>query len=74
MEKTSIKVTDLVFATIEVGGRVIASLCKSNFESVAQVVKAMRSAAGAFIGLARVTIRNKTQGWNLQLAVANARI
>ncbi len=72
MEKTSIKVTDIVFATIEVGGRVLASFCKSNFESVAEVVKAMRNAAGQFMGLAQLTIRNKTQGWKLQLAFANA--
>lgn len=74
MKKTSINVTDMVFATIEVGGRVLASFCKSNFDSVAQVVKDIRSIAGQFIGLASLTIRNKTQGWNIQLSIANARV
>ncbi|MBR1935725.1 MAG: hypothetical protein IJ835_06725 [Muribaculaceae bacterium] len=74
MKKTAVNITDMVFAKLVAGGRVIATLCKSNFSSLDEVVNAMRSLAGSFIGLAQLTIRNKTQGWDLHLALANARL
>lgn len=73
MNKMMLNLSDVVFATLEAGGRVIASVCTRNFSSIDDVVKAMRTAAGSFIGLARLTIRNKTQGWNVQMSLAMAR-
>lgn len=68
---TSLSVNDQIFATLEVGGKTVASICKSNFSSVNDIVRFICAMAGRFMGLARLNIRNKTQGWAMNLALAS---
>ena len=67
---TTLSTSDQIFATLEVGGHTMASVCKSNFSSIDDIVKFISSMAGRFMGLARLNIRNKTQGWSMNMALA----
>lgn len=67
---TTLSTSDQIFATLEVGGRIMASVCKTNFSTIDDIVKFISSLAGRFMGLARLNIRNKTQGWSMNMALA----
>ncbi len=69
--KTTLLTSDQIFATLEVGGKVMASVNKTNFSSIEDVVRFISAMAGKFMGLARLNIRNKTQGWTMNMALAN---
>ena len=68
---TSLSVNDQIFATLEVGGKTVASISKSNFSSINDIVRFVCAIAGRFMGLARLNIRNKTQGWAMNLSLAS---
>ena len=61
---------DQVFATIENNGRVLATMNKSDFSSKDDVVRVIMAMAGRWIGVAKVSIRNKSRGWTENRAVA----
>ena len=65
-----IRNSDLVFATLEANGQIIARLSAMNFGSVGEVVRAIYRMAGKFAGMARVCIRNKSQGWSKVLMLS----
>lgn len=69
---TSLSINDQIFATLEVGGKTVASISKSNFSSINDIVRFIYAMAGRFMGLARLNIRNKTQGWSMNLALASS--
>ena len=62
---------DEIIASIDINGHQKASLCRSDFSSVDEVMRQILSMAGNFVGLARLYIRNKTQGWNMVVGVVN---
>lgn len=68
---TSLSINDQIFATLEVGGKTMASVSKTNFSSIDDIVRFICAMAGRFMGLARLNIRNKTQGWTMNLALAS---
>ena len=70
MNANTLSTTDHIIATIEVNGRLLASVSKSNFTSLQEVAKFLIAMSGKFIGLAKLTIRNKTQGWTTTMAYA----
>lgn len=69
---TSLSITDEILASLEVGGKTVASISKSNFSSINDIVRFICAMAGRFMGLARLNIRNKTQGWSMNLALASS--
>ncbi len=66
---TTLMIGDQIFATLMLGGKTLVSVCKSNFATIDEVVKFITSAAGRFMGLAQLSIRNKTQGWTTNIAL-----
>ena len=62
--------TDEILACMEINGSVIASIRRFNFNSIDEVIKTIVSMSGNFVGLAKLSIRNKTQGWNMIMGVA----
>lgn len=66
-------VDDQVFVTLEVDGNILASVYRKDFGSIDDVVRFMRSIVGSFAGLAKLTIRNKTQGWSRVMMLASFR-
>ncbi|MBQ9584815.1 MAG: hypothetical protein IJR20_02325 [Muribaculaceae bacterium] len=68
---TNLSTSDQIFATLEVGGKIMASVNKNNFSTINDVVRFICSIAGKFMGLARLNIRNMTQGWTMNMALAN---
>ncbi|MBR1804127.1 MAG: hypothetical protein IJ775_04395 [Muribaculaceae bacterium] len=69
----NLSVNDEIIASIEFNGHQLATLSRHDFTSVDDVVRALVSMAGNFMGLARLNIRNKTRGWNLMMGVASRR-
>lgn len=68
---TSLSTSDQIIATLQVGGKTMASVCKTNFASIDDIVHFICAMTGRFMGLARLNIRNKTQGWSVNLALAS---
>ncbi len=68
---TSLSLNDQIFATLMVGGKVLASVCRNNFANINDVVRFICASAGRFMGLAQLNIRNKTQGWSMNLALSS---
>ena len=66
---TSLSTSDQIIATLQVGGKTMASVCKTNFASIDDIVRFICAMTGRFMGLARLNIRNKTQGWSVNLAL-----
>ncbi len=62
--------TDLVMAKLSWNGITLASIANRNFSSVEEVVKMITSLAGKCFGLAKLTIRNKTQGWAINMGIS----
>ena len=48
----------------------MASVSKNNFSSVEDIVRFICAMAGKFMGLAKLHIRNKTQGWTMNMVLA----
>jgi len=71
---TSLSTSDQIFATLQVGGKTMASVCKTNYASIDDIIKFIYSIAGKFMGLARLSIRNKTQGWSMNMALASRQL
>lgn len=66
----SLNSSDEILATIEVNGHQLASLNRRDFLNVDEVIHSIVSLAGSFIGLAKLHIRNKTQGWSMVMGIA----
>ena len=64
---------DRICATLECGGRRLASVNGINFASIDAVKRALLDLAGAFAGMAVITVRNCTQGWRDVTAMATMR-
>ena len=67
----TVSASDIIFASLESRGKVLAQVCTSNFTSLQEVVGRLKSLAGRYMGLARLRIRNMTQGWNMSLSLAS---
>ena len=63
--------SDLIMASLECNGKELVRFSQNNFSSIDEVVRAAFSAAGHFAGLARLTVRNATQGWSRAIALAS---
>jgi len=64
---------DRICATLECGGRRLASVNGINFASIDAVKRALLDLAGAFAGMAVITVRNCTQGWRDVTTLATMR-
>ena len=61
---------DQIIASLQIGGVTLASVARSGFACTDEVVSTLRKLAGGIAGLAKLNIRNKTQGWNKFQALA----
>ncbi len=66
----TISASDQVFATLEAGGKVLVRISAYGFSSLDDVMRLVWRKAGEFLGLARVSVRNKTQGWRTVATIA----
>lgn len=69
----TISTSDQIMAQLEINGRVLVRLSRNNFSSIDEVVGLAYALAGRFMGLARLTIRNKSQGWSQVMSLATRR-
>lgn len=61
---------DYIMANLTWNGQTMASLAKDNFSSIEDVIKLISTMAGKCFGLAKLSIRNKTQGWSVNMAIS----
>ena len=58
---------DNIFATIASKGKTIKSIVGKNFNNINEVIKLLTSSCYDFRGLVQLTIRNQSQGWNINM-------
>lgn len=68
-----VSASDQIVAQLEVNGHVLARVSNRNFRDIDEVVGMIQALAGKFLGLARLTIRNQTQGWSKVMTLATRR-
>ena len=68
-----LSVSDQIVAQLESNGRVLASVKTNNIGSIDEIIVMIKALAGKFMGLARLTIRNQTQGWSQVVSLASRR-
>ena len=68
---TPMSATDRIVAQLESNGQVMARVSTSNITSIDEIVNMVRALAGKIMGLARLTIRNQTQGWSRVISLAS---
>ena len=68
-----VSASDKIVAQLECNGQVLAHVSNCNFHNVDEVVGMIQAVAGKFLGLARLTIRNQTQGWSKVMMLATRR-
>lgn len=56
--------SDIIFATVILQGRQIATLRLSGLRSAAEIILSVRRAVTGAVGLATLKLRNFTQGWS----------
>ena len=68
-----VSASDQIVAQLEINGRVLARVSNRNFHNIDEIVAMIQALAGKFLGLARLTIRNQTQGWSKVMMLATRR-
>ncbi len=68
----NLSASDFIFGTVVAGGCTLATLASYGYATIEDIVRELRQAAGRFVGLASIIIRNRTQGWQVELPVARA--
>lgn len=61
--KHTVSLTDIIYATLTLGGRLIANIRISGVASLSEIYEYVRRAAGAAHGLLTVRLRNSSRGW-----------
>jgi len=62
---------DQIFATLVCNGTTIVNVMQNNFASMEDVMRYVMTKAGIFGGLARVKVRNASQGWSTDMMVSS---
>ncbi|MBO4942426.1 MAG: hypothetical protein J6C95_03230 [Muribaculaceae bacterium] len=60
---TTITSNDTVLTSVSFEGRTIATFRATGFNSLADILKAARRAAGNIVGMIRLSILNSSRGW-----------
>lgn len=60
---TTISSSDILCASASFGGKTIVEFTSSGFNSLNDVLRAIRYAAGNIVGLIHLSILNTTRGW-----------
>ena len=68
-----VSASDQIVAQLEINGRVLVRVSNRNFHNIDEIVAMIQALAGKFLGLARLTIRNQTQGWSKVMMLATRR-
>lgn len=62
---------DNIYATLTIDGRTVVSVNDNNFASMRDVISNVVRMAGKFVGMARLLVRNQTEGWNITMPLAS---
>ena len=71
---TTITSNDTVLTSVSFEGRTIATFRATGFNSLADILKAARRAAGNIVGMIRLSILNSSRGWREDRSMSVAAI
>jgi len=71
-ETNNMTIEDNICATLVCNGREIARVSSTGYKSLEAVMRHVLNVAGAFVGMARLTVRNTTRGWQQVKMLASA--
>lgn len=63
---------DVVSATLETQGRQLACVQAGHFSNMQEIIAHATRVAGTWRGIARLLVRNRTQGWVVSMPLARA--
>lgn len=66
----TVAMSDQLLMTVSINGAAKLNCSGTGFSSLDDVLAYVRERIGSFVGLARVTVRNKTQGWSRMLSLS----
>ena len=66
----TVAMSDQLLMTVSINGATTLNCAGSGFASLDDVLSYVRERVGNFMGLARVNVRNKTQGWSRMLSLS----
>lgn len=67
IEKGRVEMGDEIFAAISVWGKPVAELKSVSFGCLDDVFFELRRRASRHVGLTKVSVRNRTRGWMIQV-------
>lgn len=62
---------DKIYAVLTIDGETVVKFSDNCFGSLRDVISAVFMAAGRFVGVARLLIRNQSEGWNVSMPLAS---
>ena len=62
---------DKIYAVLTIDGETVVKFTDNCFGSLRDVISAVFRAAGRFVGVARLLIRNQSEGWNVSMPLAS---
>ena len=62
---------DKIYAVLTIDGETVVKFSDNCFGSLRDVISAVFRAAGRFVGVARLLIRNQSEGWNVSMPLAS---
>ncbi len=65
----TISSTDTIFATVKQRGSMVANIRISGVETMAHIMREVRTQLGAVSGLLTIDLRNQSQGWNTRQSI-----
>ena len=66
----TVAMSDQLLMTVNINGATTFNCSGTGFSSLDEVLTYVRQQVGNFVGLARVSVRNKTQGWSRMLSLS----
>ncbi len=65
----SLNRADNIFATLTLQGKTLVTLYRNQFNSITEIINAIKEIFPGLEGLGQLSIRNQTQGWNADLCL-----
>ena len=69
--RNKVNIGDKIYAVLTIDGETVVKFSDNCFGSLRDVISAVFRAAGRFVGVARLLIRNQSEGWNVSMPLAS---
>lgn len=66
-----LSVGDNIYAVLTIDGQTVLRFSDNCFSSMRDVISMVFRLAGKFVGMARLLVRNQSEGWNVTMPLAS---